>query len=206
MKPGKGKLLVWVNMNQKSQYELRYGCLSLQVKSDFGHDGNVKNPVLCEKYEGGGCYLVHHNTFDMKQGADVVTREGGYLVGDTGIRREDGAWLFGIKKESVHVEVSENGDPVAAEGWVIVKRVRKKRGQLLQVEGQLLENVVYCEGGDSGQDGAYWACMPHAAYRSWYIWNGEQREVWRVLRENLLAEVESRELEVDSLSTTHSPR
>ena len=79
------RVLVWVDMSQKSMYQLKYGCLDLQVKSDFGHDGNVKNPVLCEEKDAGRMLLVHHNTFDMKQGADPVTRLGGYYVGDTGI-------------------------------------------------------------------------------------------------------------------------
>ena len=187
MKAGVGKTLVWVDMNQKSMYQLKYGCLDLQVKSDFGHDGNVKNPVLCEEKDGK-MLLVHHNTFDMKQGADPVTRLGGYYVGDTGIRGEDGRWLFSIPKSSVHIGVLEDGSAVAMEGWRMVERVKMRRGQVLDVEPVLLENVVYA-------DGRYWLTLGNSAYRSWYIWNGEQKEVWRCREENILAEVDVLEVE-----------
>ena len=70
----------------------------------------------------------------------------------------------------------------------MVDRVKMRRGQVLDVEPVLLENVAYA-------DGKYWLTLGNSAYRSWYIWNGEQKEVWRCREENILAEVDVREVE-----------
>jgi hypothetical protein len=167
---------------------VRCGPVMLQVKSDFGADGNVRNAVLAESYqEPGALLLCHHNTFDIREGTGDGGLTGGSLVGDTGVRREDGCWLFSVPEERVHVRIVD-GKADAMPGWLMCERVRRKRGTLLSVESELVKNVVRV-------DGRLVVVMDNAAYRSWYVLDGKQVETWRVRERDVLVELTGEETE-----------
>lgn len=122
------KIVVAVDLQQRSNYMMKYGTLELWMDSSFGEDGKHTNPSLCEVVAVGdgvdniheGMYaLCHYNTFAAR-----VTNN--YLFGSHEQKDKDGRDYFTILPERVRCYLDKEGKPVPMEGYILVKRLSTK--------------------------------------------------------------------------------
>jgi hypothetical protein len=122
MKPIRKRVLVKVDMNQKSGYEITTpGGLRLYMNSDFGFNGHMTNPNLATVVDpngmkglmAGDTVVCMYNTFRME-----VAK--GYLLGDTGV--EDGGRVFAIEPDLIQLKLVD-GVPKAVGGYMIVEPI-----------------------------------------------------------------------------------
>jgi hypothetical protein len=122
MKPIRNKVLVRVDMSQKSGYEIvTPGGLKLYMNSDFGFNGHNTNPNLATVVEPNGMpglevgdtVVCMYNTFRM----EVAN---GYLLGDTGV--DDGGRIFAISPDLIQLKIVD-GVPRAVGEYMIVETI-----------------------------------------------------------------------------------
>lgn len=132
MKPLKNKIIVAVDLRQKSDYEIETdGGLKLWTNSDFGHDGNVKNPVVATvvspgrhtDVQAGDNILCHYHTFNMMQ--DPSGQDESSLLGFTGVK-DDRGWIFAIERSLVLFKVSKDGNPEPLDGFIAAERIKNE--------------------------------------------------------------------------------
>ena len=129
------KLIVAVDLQQRSNYMVRYGTLELWMDSSFGEDGKHTNPTLAEvigvgegvdKELQGKTVLCHFNTF----ASSVVD---GYLYGSHEEKDEQARSLFTIYPNQVKAFLDENGLPVPVAGNILVTRIPEEVKSVLIV-------------------------------------------------------------------------
>lgn len=135
MKATRDKILVEVDLDQKSDYEIYLGNTGQKIymNSDFGLNGRETNSVvakaICDHDELGikenDYILCHHNTFKM-----VVSY--GYLYGDTGMRNGKKK-IFSIDKDKVNCKIDPNGDAIPIKGYNICKRIEESPETFLEM-------------------------------------------------------------------------
>jgi len=192
MRATPGKVLVWVDMQQKSDARVALGATGVEliVNSAFGSDGIVKNPSLCRAarahkgIEEGELLLVHHNTFDMvSRGEQDDEGNWGhpYKLGDTGVREGEGrecTWLFSIDESMVQLRLNNEGDVAGVmEGWVLVDRCKSERTIKagLQVERPYLQNIWR-----RVDDGKLLITYKHSGNEVKWTFGGRQRSAWKL--------------------------
>lgn len=123
-----GKIIVSADLQQRSNYMIRYGSLELWMDSSFGEDGKHTNPQLAtimnvgenvDFFKEGMKALCHYNTF-----TSFVTPE--YRYGSHEKRSKEGEDLFTIAPERIRCYLAEDGRPLPAPGYVLVGRVMEE--------------------------------------------------------------------------------
>jgi hypothetical protein len=128
MRATRGKVLVKVNMSQKSDYEfVTPGGLRLWANSDFGTNQHEVAPTVCVVVDPGGLrdlspgdvVVCHQNTFNS------VVNDKGALLGDTG--EQDGRLrVFAVDERRVLLKLDKDLNPIPLEGWMVVERIEHR--------------------------------------------------------------------------------
>jgi hypothetical protein len=146
MKPLQNKILVAVDLRQKSDYEFETdGGLVLWCNSKFGFDNKVSSPVIARVVSPGkhtdvaeGDYvLCNHNTFNMLQ--DPSGEDEDSLLGFTGIK-DDRGWIFSINRSWIYFKVGSDGNPVPLSGFVVAERIPMEYDTIIEIPDSLKTN------------------------------------------------------------------
>jgi hypothetical protein len=122
------KIIVAVDLQQRSNYMIKYGSLELWMDSSFGEDGKHTNPQLAEVVsvgegvEGllpGMQVLCHYNTFTGEI-------KNGYLFGSHEEKDAQGRSLFTINPSRVRCYLDAEGMPVPVKGFLLVNRIKEQ--------------------------------------------------------------------------------
>ena len=143
-----GKLIVSVDLQQRSNYLMKYGTLELWMDSSFGEDGKQTNPTLAkvlsvghgvdEKLIGQWA-LCHYNTF-----TSFVTDN--YRYGSHEQKNEEGLSLFTIYPNQVKALLDEEGMPVPYDGYLLAKRIPvEHRSTLIIPESAFRHDMLWFE-------------------------------------------------------------
>lgn len=190
MKPLKSKVLVSVNLNQKSSYEVELAeGLTIWMDSNFGADGRIASPTIATVVETdlkgllkGDIILCHHNTFNMGSIS-------GNLVGDTGVKDENGHSLFVINTDFIYIRI-RNGKLLPMEGYMIVERIKKEnKSVIIQEMGNeptRFKVIDTGEGCEPVKNGDVIYCFKYSDYEIEYNLNKKKHSVIRVKIDDVL--------------------
>lgn len=143
-----GKLIVSVDLQQRSNYLMKYSTLELWMDSSFGEDGKQTNPTLAkvlsvghgvdEKLIGQWA-LCHYNTF-----TSFVTDN--YRYGSHEQKNEEGLSLFTIYPNQVKALLDEEGMPVPYDGYLLAKRIPvEQQSTLIIPESAFRHDMLWFE-------------------------------------------------------------
>ena len=142
MKAIRGKILVEVDMGQKSDFEYETpGGLRLWGNKDFGWNQITTAPVVSTVIDPGGMnglnpgdnVLSHHNSFNREVGKSGS----GNYHGDTGVRHGK-KHVFGLEHGMVYFRIGDDGEPYPLDDWMICERVPREYA----VEGIVIPDSV----------------------------------------------------------------
>lgn len=202
MRSIRNKLIVATSLDEKDDYsiELPSG-LKLFMRSNYGHDQKLTNPVLTkvvavgedvDDIAPGDILLVHHNSF-----VRVITHGPNgeeWLQGDMGIK-QDGLSLFQLERSMAWLKLDENGDPLPLREILIVERIKEDAPETSfidltscdfgtkQNEFKVVKAGPGCEGVNNGD-------VIVAYYKSDlainYTWNNKLRQAFRIKYSDVL--------------------
>lgn len=197
MTPLKNKILVSVNMNQKSDYEIEVGGLILWVDSNWGADNRISKPTVARVesvgagvngLKSGDLVLCHHNAF---AGGAVS----GALPGDTGEKDGKGNRLVVINAGMVYVKLDKDLKAFPMDGYLTAERVKKEEYSGLIITPEIavkndthrfkvLEVGIGCEPVKKNDTVI---CFKHADYEINYNLNKKLYSVIRIRIDDVLA-------------------
>lgn len=191
MKPLKNKVLVSVNLTQKSDYEIELTKgVNLWMDSNFGADGRITNPCIATVVHPGGTegllkddiILCHHNTFNM----GAIS---GNLLGDTKEKDEKGYSLFVIDPNLIYIRIRE-GEFTPLDGYMIVERIKKEQDSVIikpdSNEPNRFKVVKAGVGCDPVKEGDIVVCFKYSDYEIEYNLDKKKRSVIRVKIDDVL--------------------
>lgn len=191
MKPLKNKVLVSVNLTQKSDYEIELTKgINLWMDSNFGADGRITNPCIATVVEPGGTegltsgdiILCHHNTFNM----GAIS---GNLLGDTKEKDEKGHSLFVIDPNLIYIRI-RNGEFIPMDGYLIVERIKQAQGSIIikpdSNEPNRFKVAKVGEGCEPVKEGDIVVCFKYSDYEIEYNLDKKKHSVIRVKIDDVL--------------------
>lgn len=174
MKVAKGKILVRVDMEQK--HVSNFGGKMLIVPIPFMTNHREKNPVVAYVEKGnkeipsGSRIICHHNHFCENS------------------PYEYGEGLFAIPcNENIFAIIDDNGDAWPVGGNVIAKRVAVASNLSIPGLKNYNDRVVITSNAYGYKEGQEVFTLPFSDYQIVYNWEGQERKIIRVFRDNIVA-------------------
>lgn len=165
------KIVVKVDAAQKEM--IRIAGIMITTAKEYNTNYRERSPVIAESVKDGSKFLCHHNMF---YGATCP-----YSLGDD---------LFAIpyKPNTVFCKLDSNGNAVSILGNIICERVIIESTIDLPPESQkpYLDRVRVKSAGSGFKEGDLLFVIPYSPYHICYTWNGEQKEVVKVFREDIV--------------------
>jgi len=178
MKPANNKIIVKVNHSQKSSVNIA-GSDFLLAK-EYNHNRRESMPVVCEVVEGTGTLskgtflLVHHNRFSENSPH--------HLEGN----------LYSLAyNTSIFARLDKQGNPIGLCNNIIVDRVYENNSEFIPQHLKKYDkhkNIV-AGNGFGFKKGQVVFCFDLAAYEIIYVWNGEEKRVWKVVKSDVVGKI-----------------
>ncbi len=192
MHPLKSKVLVSVNLTQKSDYEIELiEGVNIWMDSNFGADGRIASPSVAmvvepgESVEGllkGDFILCHHNAFNMGSLS-------GNLVGNTGEKDENGFALFVINPDMIYIRIRE-GVLMPMDGYMIAERIKQEQKSVIIVESKnepcRFKVLNVGEGCEPVKEGDIVHCFKFSDYEIVYNLDKKRHSVIRIKIDDVL--------------------
>lgn len=202
MKSIKGKVLLSVIVDQKTDFEMDLGDTGIRIwMTHGGFDAKITGAVLArveedyEQYHKGQWVLTHHNAFTR----DINDKK--ERIGDTGIKTEDRRRIYAIEENLIFLTVDKDGNAEPTDKYLIADSidVPMPKTELIVLPEELLRKtyndrfIVKAAHADSMfRKGDLIYTDQYAGLRIHYVFNHKELMVIRVAEEDVLA-MEERE-------------
>lgn len=169
------KIIVQVDYNQKQSTKI--GDTNLLLAKDFSKNFRERNPVLCQVVEDndhvpiGTILLVHHNRF---------VKHSPHHLGDN---------FYSIAyNSSIFAWVDETGEAHQMCGNIIVERIIDNDNPLTPPNLKVVNDHKYIVvvDGEWYKKGQIIFCYPQADYEVIYQFNGKERRIVKVIKEDIV--------------------
>lgn len=176
IEPMYNKILVQVNLEQKDYAEI--GGVKLFLAPKFNPNNREKNPVIAQVLKGkneikeGQFIVVHHNYFSDYSPYEI----------------SDGIYSIPYS-ENIFAIIDKWGNPQAVCGNIIAERLFEDEAiGIANVKRLHYHDRVKVISNDFGYvEGDEIFTLPYSDYEIVYNWNGIERRIIRVFKENIVA-------------------
>lgn len=170
------KILVKVNMEQKEYAEI--GGVKLFLAPKYNPNHRERNPVVAEVLQGneeintGDFVIVHHNYFSEYSPYEI----------------SDGIYSIPYS-ENIFATIDKEGNASAVCGNVICERISEDEmiGMANTKRLEYHDRVTVISNGYGFKEGDQVFTLPYSDYQIVYNWNGIEKRIIRVYKENIVA-------------------
>lgn len=174
------RIIVSVNMEQKESISL--GDVLFQISPKYNTNHREKNPVIATVINGydnasrGALFICHHNCFEGEFNPFQIS---------------DNTFSIPFNKSTVFCKIDEEGNLTGVLGNILAERINPK--YLLEIpiteRKSYFDRVVIKKDGYGFKAGQEVFTLPYADYQIVYFFNGEERRIIKVHKDDIVATI-----------------